>query len=209
MISILPIVGLIGASAFPCVAPKSASVGYSDGYEYISFTEEELIEIDSSDIFYEDMGNYCEVYIDEIGFVVGEKKAEELNEYSYVAFSLPTAIDEPTSFEIPFTWLDVDSSYKYCIEGSVGTAFAMYFSNDDSIVLGQNQGEIFIGAIGDGVSIVGKLAETLKNGFGAFVLNPDGTLSMPAIFSFSLMGLGIAVGVVKLTFHWLTGRHSM
>ena len=71
-------------------------------------------------------------------------------------------------------------------------------------------GAAIISAIESGLGLVTTLASQIGTAFAGLVYNSS-TSSLTAVgtFAFVLMGLGIAVGVVKLTFHWLTGRHGM
>lgn len=65
-----------------------------------------------------------------------------------------------------------------------------------------------VGPIGDGLSVVTYLASGFNNAFEK-LFYPDGAISDAGIFAFTLMGLGVGVGVVQLCFEWITGRHGM
>jgi predicted Kef-type K+ transport protein len=69
-------------------------------------------------------------------------------------------------------------------------------------------GTAIIAAINDGLGIVGDLATALNSAFTSLFMTGS-NLSNVGTFAFILMGLGIGVGVIKLVFHWITGRHGM
>lgn len=71
-------------------------------------------------------------------------------------------------------------------------------------------GALIISAIESGLALVGSLATNINTGFtNLFVGSTSGQLTAVGTFAFVLMGLGIAVGCVKLCFNWITGRHGM
>lgn len=65
-----------------------------------------------------------------------------------------------------------------------------------------------VGAIGDGLGVIGALGGALSSGFDGVFLD-NGALTSVGTFSFVLLGLGISVGIVKKCFNWVTGRHGM
>lgn len=69
-------------------------------------------------------------------------------------------------------------------------------------------GASIVSAITSGLAIVGNLASSLNTGFDALFVNGSG-LTNVGTFAFILLGLGIAVGICKKVFNWITGRHGM
>ena len=81
-------------------------------------------------------------------------------------------------------------------------------SLDMSVLSGEVDGADIISAIGGGLNVVPHLGGSLNDGFDAVFMN-NGALTVVGIFAFTLMGLGIGVGVVKKVLNWITGRHGM
>lgn len=69
-------------------------------------------------------------------------------------------------------------------------------------------GAAIIAAIQQGLNIVSALASSLNTGFDTLFMNGTG-LTNVGTFAFILLGLGIAVGICKKVFNWITGRHGM
>lgn len=65
-----------------------------------------------------------------------------------------------------------------------------------------------IPSITDGLGVVSNLATAFTGGFDSLALN-NGALTNVMGFAFTLLGIGVAVGIAKLTFNWVTGRHGM
>lgn len=73
-------------------------------------------------------------------------------------------------------------------------------------------GTIIIDAIKSGLALVSELASAMNSGFNALFVDSTGnTIALTNVgqFAFILLGLGIAVGLAKLLFQWVTGRHGM
>lgn len=73
-------------------------------------------------------------------------------------------------------------------------------------------GSIIVSAIESGLGLIQSLAQAMNNGFNALFVDSTGSttaLTNVGQFAFILLGLGIAVGLAKLLFHWITGRHGM
>lgn len=73
-------------------------------------------------------------------------------------------------------------------------------------------GALIINAIKDGLSLVAELGSALNSGFNAAFLETSGqttALTNVGTFAFILLGIGMAVGLCKLVFQWITGRHGM
>lgn len=73
-------------------------------------------------------------------------------------------------------------------------------------------GAAIIAAVESGLGLISSLATNLNTGFTNLVIDSSGettALTSVGTFAFVLLGLGIAVGAVKLVFHWITGRHGM
>lgn len=63
-------------------------------------------------------------------------------------------------------------------------------------------------SITSGLGVVSNLASGLVGGFDSLALN-NGALTNVMAFAFTLLGIGTAVGLAKLCFNWVTGRHGM
>lgn len=73
-------------------------------------------------------------------------------------------------------------------------------------------GALIIQAIKDGLAIVAELGTALNSGFNSAFVETSGqttALTNVGTFAFILLGLGMGVGLIKLVFHWITGRHGM
>lgn len=70
-------------------------------------------------------------------------------------------------------------------------------------------GAAIISAISSGLGLIGTLATNINTALTNMVTDGASGLSVTGTFAFVLFGLGISVGVVKLVFNWLTGRHGM
>lgn len=69
-------------------------------------------------------------------------------------------------------------------------------------------GTSWVDNIGVGFGIIPNLGTAINTGLDSMFYT-DGVISKTATFAFTLMGIGISVGVVSLVFKWLTGRHGM
>lgn len=96
-----------------------------------------------------------------------------------------------------------DGSSLYSVYGNVldGTTLTYVLAE-----LGEDVNPV--GAIGDGLGVIGALGGALSSGFDGVFLD-NGALTSVGTFSFVLLGLGISVGIVKKCFNWVTGRHGM
>lgn len=65
-----------------------------------------------------------------------------------------------------------------------------------------------VAGIASGLTSVQHYATSLVSGFDALALD-NGALTNSMAFAFTLLGIGTAVGICKLTFNWITGRHGM
>lgn len=67
-----------------------------------------------------------------------------------------------------------------------------------------------ISAIESGLGLIATLGSALNTGLTNVFMDSTGeALSNVGTLAFVLFGIGISVGVVKLIFHWITGRHGM
>lgn len=91
------------------------------------------------------------------------------------------------------------------------------FSNNDSYRLWVNSTDNYasymqqhqiVSGIASGLTSVQHYATSLVSGFDALALD-NGALTNSMAFAFTLLGIGTAVGICKLTFNWITGRHGM
>ena len=71
-------------------------------------------------------------------------------------------------------------------------------------------GALIVSAIESGLTLIGTLGTSINTGFtNLFVGSTAGQLTAVGTFAFVLLGLGMAVGCIKLCFSWITGRHGM
>lgn len=80
---------------------------------------------------------------------------------------------------------------------------SVYATYDDYLASTQ-----IVPSIASGLTSVQHYAASLVSGFDALALD-NGALTNSMAFAFTLLGIGTAVGICKLTFNWITGRHGM
>ena len=153
---------------------------------FVDFTHS-LSNIDSALVGYEFwLDGYN--FFGETDFVVNIYSSDELETYAAVMVDLVYS----------------GSSAFLLDRGPVRVLIAKSNLDYDSYLESKN----IVPSITSGLGVVSNLASGLVGGFDSLALN-NGALTNVMAFAFTLLGIGTAVGVAKLCFNWVTGRHGM
>lgn len=93
----------------------------------------------------------------------------------------------------------VGDYYRFILVGGYPT---------DAVVADYYASHQIVSGIASGLTSVQHYASSLVSGFDALALD-NGALTNSMAFAFTLLGIGTAVGICKLAFSWIIGRHGM